>query len=144
MIREAKLNDRWAVIEMMKRFAKHAKAPERFNPAHFSIHLVNWIALEDHLVLVEEQDRCLVAMLMASISPSPFAPVNMAEERAFWVEESWRGKADVFGMIAAFESWAVDRGAAYGVMSALSQSRADTLFRRRGYRTIENRMIKAL
>jgi GNAT superfamily N-acetyltransferase len=95
--------------------------------------------------LVADSDGALVGMLAIAIGPHILTGQLFAEEIAWWVEPSRRGKVGVaLGLLDAAEAWARGNGVAFLKMIEPVGTQIGKLYARRGYRAIETGFAKRL
>ncbi|MEX2649059.1 MAG: GNAT family N-acetyltransferase [Alphaproteobacteria bacterium] len=90
----------------------------------------------DHFVAVADEAGALVGVLAGLLTAFPFAPVPIAIDACFYVRPDRRGVPAARHLLAMFESWARERGAAcvlLGVTSGVADERAIRLYQRLGY-----------
>lgn len=78
-----------------------------------------------------------IRVLAGYLTTLYFAPVPVALDACFYVRPDRRGLPAAKHLLAMFEAWARERGAAYvllGVTSGVADDRAIRLYQRLGYR----------
>lgn len=84
-----------------------------------------------------------VGALLAAVTVYPLGEAVLAKETVFWIEPHARGRW-ALKMIAAYEAWALARGAAAIGLSCFNDGRIERLFAKAGFRTAEINTIKGL
>lgn len=144
MIRQAVIEDRLAVIAMLKRFHAAASPPFDFSPAHAERQFLAYQAAPDRLCLVLQADDRPVGVLMAHAVDHPFAAIRMAGELCWWINPAYRGRS-ARSMIAAYEEWAAGQGCAIVSIAGLgSDPRPAAFYQRLGYQPAELHFSKTL
>jgi GNAT superfamily N-acetyltransferase len=144
MIRQAMIEDRLAVVAMLKRFHTAASLPFDFSPAHAERQFQAYQAAPDRLCLVIEADDSSVGVLMAHAVDHPFAAIRMAGELCWWIDPGHRGHA-ARSMIAAYEQWAAEQGCTIVSLAGLgSDPKPAALYQRLGYQPAELHFSKTL
>ncbi|AZN72249.1 GNAT family N-acetyltransferase [Georhizobium profundi] len=144
MIREARIEDRLAVVAMLKRFHAAADLPFHFSPAHAERQFLAYQAAPDRLCLVTEGDDRPVGVLMAHAVEHPFSGIRMAGELCWWIDPAHRGHS-ARSMVAAYERWAVEQGCAIISLAGLgSDPKPTALYQRLGYQPAELHFSKTL
>jgi len=142
-VRRAAPADRIALVRMARDFLAASGLGLPFDPAWVERSAYAHIAGGDRVALVLEAGGRARGMLAGAVAQSPLAPVTVAEEIAWWIDPEARSLAAARAMLAAFEAWARDRGAAVIGLATLD-GRAGPLYRRAGYAPAEARWMKAL
>ncbi len=146
MIREARSSDADAVVRMMRAFHGMASPPFAFSEAHVRARLDAMMYSPDALVLILDCDGEARGVLAAFAVDHPFAPVLVAHEMAWWVDEDVRSLTAARSMIVAYEAWARSRGCAVVGMSALSAGDpiVASLIERHGFKPMETNFAKVV
>lgn len=142
MIREAGgAADLDAAVTMLSRLGEELALGVPFHAAT-ARRLVEGLAASDRgLVLI--LDRGVHAgVLLASAQPYAFAPVLAAEEIAWWIAPDARGRW-ARAMLARFEAWAVERGAALLGVSDTGKP-AGHFYARHGFAPGERKHFKVI
>lgn len=97
------------------------------------------------LCLIYEADGAAQGILLASAFEHDFGPVQIAQERAWWIDPAHRGPA-AMRMLAFYENWAQhEQECQFAMMAGMGGDPAvGALYRRRGYREAETHYLKAL
>ena len=141
MIREATRADFPAIVRMLRDF--HNASPGRHLP--FS----EIIAARAAMQAVDDPARLALlwapsavhGILAASIRQYPLGDARLASEDVFWIDPSHRGHGAE--MIAAYEAWAVSKGAAViGISCPVAT--AESLYARAGFKPAEVTFAKGL
>lgn len=135
MIREATIQDRFALVMMGRRFAEEAPGPWKFDAAAAERTVKEYVADPTKLALVATVDGAPVGMLLAHMGVHPFTGSAFADELVLWVDPAHRGRLGI-KLMTAYEDWAWNMGA---VMVGLADytGRAGPFYARRGYAPIE-------
>lgn len=116
---------------MMRAFREAAPHPVQYHAETFRQTLQGLMESARGLALVLDRDGPH-GLLLASAAPSPFAPVLVAQEMAWWIDPPQRGRWAV-AMLDAYEDWASGIGAGIAGLSCFDE-RTARLYDRRGYR----------
>lgn len=144
VVRRAVPTDQSRVIRLLRNAHAAGSMPFPFSAPHAAALFATQVGLGGRLALVLDVCGQPQGVLMAALSEHPFAPVRVATEVVWWIEPDHRGVA-ASDMLAAYEAWAVEHGAAFAGMAALEAApRAGVIYRRRGYMPVETHFIKAL
>jgi GNAT superfamily N-acetyltransferase len=96
---------------------------------------------DDRVALVLDIDG-LHGALIGSVRRYPLGPTITAYEDVFWIDPEHRGKWAI-KLIAAFEAWAISRGAAIIGLSC-PVGTVENLYSRMGYNQSETTFAKAV
>lgn len=144
-IRKATIKDFAAVERMLHSFheARQIEVPaDLYDSAHFRQTYRALIGSPDAVCAVLELDGEVKGCLLAGVTTSPFAPVKVAEEVVWWVDEDARGKHGV-KLLDLYERWATDAGArVIGLYSF--EEEAPALYAKRDYRPVERKFAKVV
>lgn len=133
--REAALDDMPALLVWARAFHAASGVPAGFDEGAVAGFLAGMMASPNAVVLTNGHGGIGGALVPAYTDPSHV----MAVELFWWAE---RGG---MGLLAAFEGWAKDMGAAEVRMTTLSNlPRADALLRRKGFRPMEISYTRAI
>jgi hypothetical protein len=143
MIRHALMDDRFAVIALLRESHAAAGADYKFEAARadalFRHHLQSAMAC----VLVLERQGAVCGVLMASAFDHPFGAGLMAKETVWFVAPHARGRASL-AMLDLYEEWARAVGCTSIGMAALASNDVSKLYQRRGYAPAETHFIKSI
>lgn len=132
MIRPARPADRAAIVRMARDFHAAANMPVAFDPAYAASVAGAYIADDDKLCLVLDQDGP-AGVLAAHVYQHPLAPVLAADELMWWIDPDHRGLC-AMQMLDAYEQWARAKGCVLiGMATPPSDDKAASIYRRRGY-----------
>ncbi len=147
MIRAARPEDFGRVERMVRAFdaaaGREIDAPGAgYCPRHFRGVFEHLVAARLGLALLLDTPRGS-GVLLAAAAASPFRPALWADEILFWIDPAARGGPGAAALLDAYEDWARDLGASLVGLSAI-ESRAETLFARRGYVAAERKMMRRI
>ena len=94
---------------MGRDFVRASGLPLPFDAAWADSSLAGHMAQPDRLALVLELEGCTCGMLCAAQVQSPLAPIRVASELVFWIDQPARGPW-AKPMIQAYEAWAKEQG----------------------------------
>ncbi len=144
MIRRAHISDRMRVLSMAKAFHAASGVPFAFSPAKADALFRASLADDDRLCLVYVPDGIARGVLAAQASAHPFAPISFASEIIWWIDPAFRGPS-AMKMLAAYETWAGERGCHFaGIVGLGSEPATANLYLRRGYEPAETHFLKVL
>lgn len=144
MIRQAVLDDRLAVVAMLKRFHSAASLPFHFSPAHAERQFLAYQSSAERLCLILDISDRPVGVLMAHAVDHPFAAIRIAGELCWWIDADHRGRS-ARSMIAAYEQWASGQGCTIVSLAGLgSDPKPAALYQRLGYVPAELHFSKTL
>ena len=146
MIRKATIKDFDAVERMLHDFHSDKASQfsaELYDRLHFRNVFRSLISGSGKgFACVLEVDGAAVGCLLAGASPSPFAPILVADEVLWWVEPEHRS-GDSLKMLDLYEGWAEGIGAKIVGLSFFG-GKVPAEYKRRGYAPGERKFAKAL
>lgn len=132
------------MVVLGEKFHAYANVAEiAFCPTAFRATLENGLMSADQCYLVAEVDAVIRGMAGAIVYPSYFNHAALAGQEMFW----WSECAEGMRLHSELAAWAKKRGCKAFTMIALSDDRADRmarLYKRMGYRPVEQSFIKGL
>jgi hypothetical protein len=138
-IRSATIEDRAAVVGLLKEFHASIGAEFLFDPVRFDALFRNHLAAGLVLILGVRPH----GVLMAAVADHPYGMGRMAQETFWYVRDDARGR-HALPMIDAYEAWAVDQGCVAVEMTSLAANDVSALYRRRGFHPVETHFLKPL
>lgn len=152
MIRRGRLSDKERAVELLRDSRVGAEFDKSdgasgfcfpFVPEYAERLFLSYIGCADRCCLVFEADGAAQGVLMAHAYEHPFGPVKMAQERLWWIDPAYRGRAAV-EMLEAYEEWAASEGCEFIGMAGMGDDpRISAFYRRRGYVAAERNFLKA-
>lgn len=109
--------------------------------------LFDAIQREDFGIFVLCNGDEVVGMLIGFVAPCFFSKVIQAAEIAWYVDPDHRGSRKVLEMLDLYEEWAENHGAVVANLVNLNVLKADKvakIYKRKGYRPVENTFVKEL
>lgn len=150
-VRKAVPTDKIRVIRLLRDAHKAAGFGDGRNPmqyaftaAHAERAFLAHTTSADAVCIVLDVAGRAEGVLMARCGDYELGDIRIAKETVWWIDPDHRGVA-ADEMLAAYETWALGRGASVAGMAALSIApRAGRLYERRGYAAVETNFLKSL
>ena len=109
--------------------------------------LLDAVDRDDFGIFVLCANTEVVGMFLCLITPCFFSDVKQAVDIAWYVDPKHRGSRKAIQMLEVYEEWAKERGAVCTNLINLDVLRGDRvakLYKRMGYKLVENTFIKEL
>lgn len=152
MIRRGRLSDKDRVVELLRDSRTGAEFDKEDGVSGFCFPFVPEYAERLFLEYLSELDRCCFVyeadcspqgILLAHSYEHPFGPVRIAQERLWWIDPAYRGRAAT-EMLEAYEDWATAEGCEFVGMAGMGDDpRISAFYKRRGYIAAERNFLKA-
>lgn len=139
MVRHAAVDDRDAILSLLKEAHAAAALPFPFSAPHISMMLDAHMA--SGLVLVAGTPA--QGVLLASTFEHPFGAGKWAKETVWYIAPQARGRA-AMRMLASYEAWAIEQGCTAIGMASLASNDVSKLYDQRGYAPAETHYVKSL
>lgn len=143
IVRDANVQDRFALVRMGRAFFEAGGLPGQYDPAYAEAVILKAIAAMDRCALVLDIEGERRGALLAVAGPHGLLPMTAATELVWWIDPQARSPRAARAMLEAYEAWAARMDAEIVGLAALD-ARVAALYRRRGYRPAETHWMKAL
>lgn len=133
--------DAFDLIGLLRDFHASRPMPVDFDPVCVSRTVSQSIADPRRLALVLRVDGRARGLLLAAAFVSPFAPVLLAQELAWWIAPDHRGRA-ARQMLQAYEDWARETGCAAIAVASLGGQALARFYQIAGFEPAETYYTK--
>lgn len=152
MIRLGRLSDKSRAVELLRdsRVGAEFDRPDGmsgfcfpFVPEYAARLFVEYLFERDRYCLIFEADGSPQGILLAHAYEHQFGPVKIAQERLWWIDPAYRGRA-AGKMLDAYDEWWRGIGCAFGGMAGMGDDpRISAFYKRHGYAAAERNFLKA-
>lgn len=145
MIRKATENDKMSFSFLANKFLEESQYPFKIDWDLFLDNYSLAINNPNFLVLVWEEEKKLVGMIVGGIASPLFSRDKVATELAWFVEKEHRDSKGSLKLLLEYEKWAKQKDCTFVTMVDIDTlNDLGKLYSRRGYTLTEKTYVKGL
>ena len=149
IIRDATQEDVLDIVLAVKQFCKEIPHPAwtKFNSNKVNNLVAQLVESENGFVKIVENEEEIVGALIAVVSELPINDIWFSQELMFWIDPEHRKGRTAIKLIDDYVEWSEKRGCSFTRLSGLDSildKKAGTLFKRKGFKSVETAYIKEI